>query len=142
MPEALALLAVFIVAIAAWLGARLHARSPGNYNPVEDAKRLRLHADWLAERLEMARREKWGGEMVAELMIDLDRTSAQLVLADSHLGRSGARPLSKTQHQDPADLTGSATVGAALGASLANMRSNASMCSRAFLRYASSSSQN
>lgn len=78
MPEALVVLGVLVVALVAWFGAWLHARNPANYNPEEEAARLRDHAAWLQHRLEVARRENWGHEMVAGITEELGATSRQL----------------------------------------------------------------
>lgn len=142
MPEAFAVLAVFFVVVAAWFGAWLHARNPANHNPIEDAQRLRMHADWLAERLTTARREKWGGEMVANLTIELNATSEQVSRSEAHLGKRVQALRPKIEAQEPTEFVRATSVASFRGVSLANMRSNASMCSRAFLKYASSSSQN
>jgi hypothetical protein len=81
MPGALAVLAVFAVVIAAWL----NARNPANHNPVEDAERLRRDAGWLAQRREVARREKWGSEMLARLAIELGATAEKLSRAEARV---------------------------------------------------------
>lgn len=78
MPEAFAVLVVVVVAIAAWFGAWMQARDPANYNAREEAERLRHHAVWLEQRLELAQREKWGGDMVTGIADELDATCRQL----------------------------------------------------------------
>ncbi|HEY1107337.1 MAG TPA: hypothetical protein VGE76_01855 [Opitutaceae bacterium] len=50
MPEALAGLAIFVVAVVAWVGAWLHARDPANYKPHEEHSRLQHHEGWLEAR--------------------------------------------------------------------------------------------
>jgi hypothetical protein len=78
MPEALAVLVVVVIAIAAWFGAWMQARNPANYNAREEAERLRHHVAWLEQRLELAQREKWGGDMVAGISDELETTFRQL----------------------------------------------------------------
>ena len=60
MPEALAVAVVFVVALAAWIGAAVTARDPANRNVAQDCERLAHHALWLEQRIEVARRENWG----------------------------------------------------------------------------------
>lgn len=81
MPEALAILAVFVVVVVAWVGAWMQARDPASQNPVENLQRLQVHAAWLEQRLHVARRENWGDDMVAGLTEELRMTSEQLALA-------------------------------------------------------------
>lgn len=81
MPEALAIVAVFVVVVIAWVGAWMQARDPASQNPVEDLQRLRVHAAWLEQRLHVARRENWGDAMVASLTEELRVTSDQLAVA-------------------------------------------------------------
>lgn len=77
MPEALAILVIVVVAVAAWIGAWVHARNPANYNVRHEIERLHYQAGWLQERLEVARRENWGGEMIANLEAELEATRRQ-----------------------------------------------------------------
>jgi hypothetical protein len=78
MPEALAIVAIVVVALAAWIGALLHTRNPANYNAVREAERLRQHAAWLEQRIEVAQREKWGSHMLEPLTAELRTTSNAL----------------------------------------------------------------
>jgi hypothetical protein len=78
MPEALAVLAVFVVAVAAWLGAWMQARDPANQNVHDETERLQLHVRWLEQRLDLAERENWGGEMIAGLQEEMQLTSRLL----------------------------------------------------------------
>ena len=78
MPEAFAVLAVVVVAIAAWIGAWMQARNPANHDSRQEQVRLQHHYAWLQERLEVARRENWGGEMVGGLADELEATARQL----------------------------------------------------------------
>lgn len=86
MPEALVVLGVLAVALISWLGAWLHTRNPANTNPAEEAARLREHVAWLEQRLEVARRENWGGEMVAGIAAELSTTSRQLESSGQRAG--------------------------------------------------------
>lgn len=78
MPEAFAVLGVLVVAVAAWLGAFIRARDPALQNPAEDLQRMRQHADWLEQRLHLARRERWDETMIASLETELRTTAQQL----------------------------------------------------------------
>lgn len=82
MPGALPILAVFGVAgVIAWLAAWSYARNPDNHDPREEFRQLQRHAAWLEQRLDLARREHWGAEMIARL-------SDQLGAACRELGRA------------------------------------------------------
>ena len=67
MPEALAVVAVVVVTIVAWVGAWLHTRNPANQNVTDEIARLRQHASWLEQRVALAERARAlvaGGEPV------------------------------------------------------------------------------
>jgi hypothetical protein len=83
MPEAFAVLVVFFVAIAAWIGAWAQARNPANYNARQESERLVAQAAWLEQRIALARRESWDGDMIANLEAELEiarRQSRHLAL--------------------------------------------------------------
>ena len=86
MPEALAVLAVVVVTIVAWFGAWMHARNPANYNARDEVARLRQHSAWLHQRLELAQRERWGGDMIASLSDEIEATAEQLARASRRSG--------------------------------------------------------
>lgn len=77
MPEALAVLAVFVVAIAAWFGAWVQARDPAHQNVRDETERLQVQIRWLEQRLDLARRENWSGDMIACLQDEIESTSRQ-----------------------------------------------------------------
>lgn len=81
MPEALAVFAVFVVAVIAWVGAWMQARDPARQNVAEDLAQLRHHHAWLEERVRVAEREGWGAEMIAAL--HAERASAAQRLTGS-----------------------------------------------------------
>ena len=78
MPEALAVLVVFVVAVLAWIGAWVRARDPASYNAHEETQRLRHHVVWLQQRIELAEKEKWGQEMLDSLADELEATAFSL----------------------------------------------------------------
>ena len=78
MPEALAVLAVFVVAVVAWFGAWMQAGNPANQNVHDETQRLQLHVRWLEQRLDLARRENWDREMNARLAAEIEIASEQL----------------------------------------------------------------
>lgn len=78
MPEALAVLLVFVVSIAVYGAAWLRSRNPALINVAEDLQRLRHHEGWLRERLHRAQLERWDSEMIAGLADELHATSQQL----------------------------------------------------------------
>lgn len=91
MPEALAVLAVFVVAVVAWVGAWLHARDPANYKPTEEHARLQHHEGWLQGRLETARREKWSEDMVANLEEDLEAARQRRAVIEGQIAALGEK---------------------------------------------------
>src|SRR5262245_12144764 len=78
MPEALAVAAVLVVALAAWVGAWLHARNPANFNARDEADRLRAQAEWIERRLAVAERERWGKDMTETLLLERAEVARQL----------------------------------------------------------------
>jgi hypothetical protein len=91
MPEAFAILAVFIVAIGAYVAARLQARDPRRQDGREELARRRRHRTWLSERLALAEREGWGDEMCASLHAEIAALDAQLARAAPVVEISAAR---------------------------------------------------
>jgi hypothetical protein len=87
MPEALAIVAVFFIAVGVYIFAWLEARNPALHDPQRDLARLHHQATWLQERLRIAKRENWDGEMVANLTTELVATSEQLARAKPASGR-------------------------------------------------------
>ncbi len=79
MPEALFIVAVFVIAVIIYVAMWLKSRDPALHKPHEEVERLRHHAVWLEERLARARREHWGEEMVATIAHELDETEASLL---------------------------------------------------------------
>ena len=79
MPEALAIVFVFVVAGSAYIGARLNAANPRLHNAHTERERLRTYRIWLQARLELADREKWEPDMRARLAEELKLTESQLV---------------------------------------------------------------
>jgi len=77
MPEAFAVLLVFVVAVASYVSARIQtARSPAS--PAADRQRLEQHRAWLAERLQLAWRENWDQAMIARLADEIETVDAEL----------------------------------------------------------------
>ncbi len=81
MPEALAVLAVFAVCLAAYVAAWLRSRDPSLVNATEDLQRLQHHEAWLRERLQRAQLERWDSDMIAGIADELRATSHQLTRA-------------------------------------------------------------
>lgn len=77
MPEALAIVVVFFVAVGVYISAWLQARNPAQHDPRQELARLKAHEAWLRERLQVAREENWANDMVAGLADELAVTSAQ-----------------------------------------------------------------
>jgi hypothetical protein len=85
MPEAFAVLFVFVVAIAAWIGAWTQARNPSHDTVQEEIVRLQQHAAWLQQRLVLARRENWDEAMVSTIANELRATAHQLARVNSKM---------------------------------------------------------
>ncbi len=81
MPEALVIVAVFVVTVIAWVGAWRQARDPALHNPREELARLTHQAAWIENRIERARREQWDDSMLAALKAERATTTAQLAAA-------------------------------------------------------------
>lgn len=81
MPEAFAVLFVFVVAVSAYVSAKLHAGSPTLEEVRGECTRLRQHRVWLEERLQTAWRENWDEEMRTRIADEIDATEAQLAQA-------------------------------------------------------------
>jgi hypothetical protein len=78
MPEAFAVLVVFVICVAAWLGAMLTARNPARQNATEDLATLRQQHAWLRRRLKVAREENWDEQMLGNLEADLRATAEEI----------------------------------------------------------------
>jgi hypothetical protein len=82
MPGALPILIVAIaIGLAAWIAALVHTRNPAHHDPREDYRRLQRHAAWLEQRLDQARRERWGAAMINGLSDQLGKACQQLARA-------------------------------------------------------------
>ncbi|MCX6952073.1 MAG: hypothetical protein NTV51_07890 [Verrucomicrobia bacterium] len=83
MPEALAVVAVFVIAVVIYAAMWLRSRDPSLNKPHEELVRLRHHTVWLEERLARARRENWGHEMVVAIEGELRASVKQLSKAEA-----------------------------------------------------------
>jgi hypothetical protein len=78
MPEALAVVLVFVVSCAIYVIAWFQSRDPSRFNPAEESTRLREHRSWVVERLARADREHWSEDMKEGLRADLAKTEKQI----------------------------------------------------------------
>jgi len=78
VPEALAILFVFTVATISYVASKFHARNPAVWNARAELIRLRVQCASLEQRLQVARRENWDGEMCARIAQELRSTRFQL----------------------------------------------------------------
>ena len=85
MPEAFAVLLVFVVSVSAYVAAKVNTSNPANANPVADFQGLRQHRAWLEERLRLAWREKWDQVMISRLADEIEAV-------DAHLARQTTPP--------------------------------------------------
>jgi hypothetical protein len=81
MPVTLFLVPALLIALIAWIAAWRYTHTAEPEPPRDEVERLRNHALWLEQRLDLARREKWDRAMVADL-------SHQLGLACDELARA------------------------------------------------------
>ena len=88
MPEALAVLFVFTVAAGVYVYAWLQAKNPSRQNAGQDQARLERHEAWLQHRLEIARRENWGADMIHSLEADLREAQQRLAEAAEPAARN------------------------------------------------------
>ena len=78
MVEALAVVAVFFIAIIIYIGMWLQARDPALSKPHEELVRIHHQMRWLDERLAKARREGWGDAMTANIVAEREATARLL----------------------------------------------------------------
>lgn len=83
MPEALAIVAVFVIAVVIYFAMWLQTRDPALNKPHEELARMQLQVKWLEDRLVAARREQWGSEMIASIEAEHAATIARLAQAES-----------------------------------------------------------
>jgi hypothetical protein len=76
MPEALAVVLVFVVSVAAYVGAMLQAKKPVVVR--DEIARATIQQEWLSQRLSQARREGWDAQMVSEIERQLNETNGEL----------------------------------------------------------------
>lgn len=81
MPEAIAVVGVFVVCCFIYVIAKLQARDPELRKPSVVLEQLAQQQAWLEERLRQAERENWSGEMKKPIADELEvnlRKQAQL----------------------------------------------------------------
>lgn len=77
-PEALAILAVFLVSVATYVALWLRARDPALASGRAERARLQRQVEWLRERAERARRENWDAEMMRRFELELAAAQREL----------------------------------------------------------------
>ncbi len=97
MLDALVVLAVFAIGVAAYANGLLKARDPALRTPEREIQRLQRQAEWLEERLDQARREKWGAVMAERISAELGETLRELSRRKREWGGRGAVALSRRQ---------------------------------------------
>lgn len=93
MPEALAIVAVFVIAVVIYLAMWIQSRDPALHRPHEELARMQHQVTWLEERLARAGRERWGREMI--LAIEAERDAVVRQLAKATTASVAAPPLSR-----------------------------------------------
>lgn len=91
MPEAFAVVAVFVIAIAVCVIAWFKSRDKSGIDPRAELERLQHHELWLKQRLEVAQKENWGADMVAAISADLAETAKQITEANAVVAALKAR---------------------------------------------------
>lgn len=92
MPEAFAVLLVFVIAVFIYVMMWLQSRDPAFYKPNEERVRLEHQIVWLEDRLAMARRENWDAGLHASLTTQIVETAQQLNAVKALLAGSAAEP--------------------------------------------------
>ena len=85
MPASFILFPAFVIGIVAWLAAWWYTRKTRGDHARDEVDRLRNHAAWLEQRLDIARQERWDREMIVNL-------SDQLGVACHELARARRGP--------------------------------------------------
>jgi hypothetical protein len=85
MPATLILLPALGIALVSWIAAWLYTRNSANHSSVDELQRLRNHAAWLEQRLDTARQERWGHEMIVSLSDQLGTACEQLARAQGRM---------------------------------------------------------
>lgn len=83
MPEAISIVAVFVIVAAMYFAARAFAQSPAQQDAANELRRLQHQVERLEERLARARRENWGHEMTASITAELATINGQLAQASA-----------------------------------------------------------
>lgn len=86
MPEAIAIVGIFLISAIVYVGARLHARTAVLRDPAGEQARLQEQLRWLEHRLEQARREGWGEDMQTRIADELAAIQRQLSRTDPESG--------------------------------------------------------
>jgi hypothetical protein len=81
MPASFLLLPAFVIGIVAWLAAWWYTRRTTADDGRDEIDRLRNHAAWLEQRLDIARRERWDPEMIVNLSDQLGTACTALTRA-------------------------------------------------------------
>jgi hypothetical protein len=77
MPEALAVIVIFAVSAAVYVGALIQGRRRV-VDQAAERDRAIVQQEWLTQRLALARRENWDARMVADIERQLQATAAEL----------------------------------------------------------------
>ena len=83
MPATFIVLPALAIGVVAWLAAWWFTRK-AKPNPRDELRRLRNHAAWLEQRLDIARQEHWDCRMIVILSDQLGTACQQL--ADAQRG--------------------------------------------------------
>jgi hypothetical protein len=92
MPEAFAVLIVFVIAIFIYVMMWLQSRDPAFYKPKEELVRLEHQIIWLEDRLTAARRENWDAGLQASLTTQIEETAQQLNAVKALLAANAGAP--------------------------------------------------
>ncbi len=97
MPEAIAIVVIFLISAAVYVGAQLHARTAVRRDPAGEQARLREHVRWLEHRLGQARREGWDDDMRTRIVDELAAAQRRLASMGTTAGREEKSHTTLTQ---------------------------------------------
>jgi hypothetical protein len=88
MPATFLLLPAVVIGLVAWIAAWWYTRTSPRNSVRDEMERLRNHATWLEQRLDIARQERWDHAMIVNLSQQLGDVCHELARAQ----RRGSLP--------------------------------------------------
>jgi hypothetical protein len=94
MPASFIIVPAVLIGLIAWMAAWWYTRTSKRDGPRDELQRLRNHACWLEQRLDIARQERWDAEMIISLSDQLGTACHELACAQR---RRRARTLASSR---------------------------------------------